>query len=371
MAASLLSAGLARPALSAEPGVSHQVEVYVAPCSDPPYDAARFVELVRVELAALHVDALATNTEAPAGAELGEGVIALTLPVCERVAREVDLRVVERQSGTRLERRVELSDIAFEARARALAIAAAELYRAALARSAARPTSPAPVAASPTPRPSSTPVPAAPAALVVPAASRTPAASVPAAGPVHDAEVSPQPAWTLEASFVGRAYPSEGSALLGGDLAASVPLARWLALRGGAELGFGEATLPFDDANPITSNVALGMALGHLELLARSRGPLFLELGPRVDLGYGWVERRLGEPAFRAAEWMSDLGFEAGVRAPLARRWLGFLTLYVGHSLGGVALEAAAGTPGATSAGLAGMLFEAAVGVGLRPPARL
>jgi hypothetical protein len=91
--------------------------------------------------------------------------------------------------------------------------------------------------------------------------------------------------------------------------------------------------------------------------------------GPRVDLGYGWVERRQGEPAFRAAEWISDLGLEAGVRAPLGPRWLGFLTLYLGHTLGGVALEAAAGTPGATSAGLAGMLFEAAIGVGLQPTA--
>jgi len=360
-ALSFLVALLVRPAFAAEPGVTHQVEVYVAPCNEPPYDSARFVELLRVELAALHVDALATNTYVPAEAQLGEGVIALTLPVCERAAQSVDLSVVERGSRTRLERRVDLADTAFDARARTLAIAAAELYRAALAEAAARLTNaqakPQSLAPAPTPTPAPPPAP-------VKASTPWPAQAPPAP---HAVDPSTDEKWTLELGLVGRAYPSERSALVGGALGARVPVASWLAVRGGAALSFGSATLPFDDANPITSNVALGMALGQVEVLAHSRGPLLLELGPRVDVGYGWVERREGEPTYLIASSIADLGLTAGVRGLLAPRWLGFLSLYVGHALGGVALEAAQGTPGATSVGFAGMLLEATIGVGFEP----
>ncbi|HEX5099208.1 MAG TPA: hypothetical protein VFV94_06895 [Polyangiaceae bacterium] len=355
---SLLAASFARRVSAAEPGLTHQVEVYVAPCGEPPYDPARFVELLRVELAALHVGALATNTSAPAEAQLGEGVIGLTLPVCERAARSIDLSVVERGSSTRLERRIDLSDTAFDARARMLAIAAAELYRAALAEAAARlPDAQA--------KPQSVQPAAAPTAAPAPAVT-TSSPPLPAQPPgAHD--VNPSESWALELGFAGRAYPSERSALIGGELGARVPLSRWLAVRGSAVLAFGSATLPFDDANPITSNVALGMAQGRFDLLARSRGALVLELGPRVDVGYGWVERRRGEPAYLIASSIADLGLVAAVRGPLAPRWLGFFSLYVGHALGGVALEAAQGTPGATSVGLAGMLLEATIGVGFEP----
>jgi hypothetical protein len=276
----------------------------------------------------------------------------------------VELSVAPRDSSAKVERRVELSDVAFDARARTLAIAAAELYRAALAERSAPPPSPAAQPASPEPPRTSTPTPA--------AAPATPSHPSQAYGPPvpHEPEALAGGTWTLELGFVGRAYPSERSALVGGDLSARVPLARWLGVRAGAALDFGASTLPFDDANPITSNVALGLALGHVELLARSRGALFLELGPRLDVGYGWVERRLGEPAFRAAGAVTDLGLATALRAPLAPRWLGFVSLYVGHALGGLALEAAGGTPGATSAGFAGMLFEASIGVGFEPSAR-
>lgn len=357
---SLLAASFARRASAAEPGLTHQVEVYVAPCSDPPYDPARFVELLRVELAALHVEALATNTYAPADAQLGEGVIGLTLPVCERTARSIDLGVIERGSGTRLERRVELGDTAFDARARMLAIAAAELYRAVLAEAAARPAESRakPQNVEPAPAPLAAPAPNG-------AASSSPLPPHPP--DAHDVNPSASESWTLELGFAGRTYPSERSALIGGELGARVPLSAWVAVRGGAVLAFGSATLPFDDANPITSNVALGMAQGRLEVLARSRGPLVLELGPRVDVGYGWVERRRGEPAYLVASSLADLGLVAAVRGPFAPRWAGFLSLYVGHALGGLALEAAQGTPGATSVGLAGMLLEATIGVGFEP----
>jgi len=360
----LAASWFARGAPAAEPVAPARVEIRVAPCSDPPYDPARFAELLRVELTAFHVEATPTNAPALPGDAVAHAVIALSASDCKRLGHEAELRVTDGETHTELARRVELADIAFDARARTLAIAAAELYRAATTESPV--PAAAPAAPSGAPLASAAPA-AAPVALTAAAPPPRPPAPPRATQPALDAEPDRSAKTTLEAAFVYRNYASERSALLGGDLAARARVASWLGARAGAELGFGAATLPFDDANAVTGNVALGLALGHVGLMLRSKGSPSIELGPRLALGYGWVERRLGSPQTRVNGWISELALEASVLAPISSRCFGFIKLDLGHSLGGVALEAAARTPGATSVGLAGIFFGAGIGVGLEP----
>lgn len=146
----LMAAGiaLAAPAAAAEPPMA----VVLPDCATSPVAADAFLGSLRVELAgdarACCTRLLAPAPIAPAPAGV-TGAMTLDIEPCGETANLVRVRVRDGRGGVAVDRRVALGDVSPEARPRALALAVAELVRAAA--TSPPPLPPAAVTAAPPP----------------------------------------------------------------------------------------------------------------------------------------------------------------------------------------------------------------------------
>jgi hypothetical protein len=229
------------------------IRVSLPSCSSAPFSIESFLGLLEVELAGhpppccvLAAPGAATDAGTP-GLQ-----VALSLESCDAGATAVDVRVYDGGGARSVERRVGLRDIPPEARARALALAAAELVHA--------------LAQAPPAR--------AVAAPPAPTAPKAPTAAVAPRGP---------PA--LAASGIVQLESHPGNNMLLWGLAASVAAGR----------GIWQAAL---DLQYLTGDPSIELGDVHTTVLAAA-----LTAGPRVALGRVVLE--LGATGRLGGCWMS------------------------------------------------------------------
>ena len=233
--------------------------VYAAnACKSASWAQGPFLELLRVELATEHVKVESTGTPPDDAAQL------TALPdACTERATGATLTFTR---GTdHKERHVDLTTVAPNAKARVLALAAAELLRNAL-------TPPVPV---PVPVPD-------PVARIDLHITIDPA---PAPAPTPRPQPPPPPAAIASApfvSFVGeaRTFPRGATGLFGGRVALSVPLHPMVALTFDLGGGYGGAQDPLGDISSVLVGGSVGVAL-----VAGPRTVRFL-VGPRIEVDW-------------------------------------------------------------------------------------
>jgi hypothetical protein len=246
------------------PALPGRVQVAMPACDAAPVDPASLLWALRVELA---VDGVSSVEFAPPGSHPGdEGPLAtITLKApCDPAALELTIEIDDVATSKTLERRVSVADVPPSARARAVAIGAAELLRASWAELAL---------------------------------AEHPAAAVPAqtdflrrAVALHltgpKAESMMQPDGLVTVVLDGRLFPNYSSGLVGPRAELSIRLTRALPLRVRADVGaaFGTAHDPIGDIDLVLVSGALGLAA------SSEVGPLRAEVGPRFEMG--WAHAR-------------------------------------------------------------------------------
>src|SRR5262249_40357998 len=102
------------------------VELYLPPCANAPLETERLLDLLRIQLG--EVRAGGAPRRAPSEDLLA--AVVLSWPGCDSGALEVTIKVVDRATSKTVERTMAVSDVPYAERARALAIAIAELLQA-------------------------------------------------------------------------------------------------------------------------------------------------------------------------------------------------------------------------------------------------
>jgi hypothetical protein len=144
----LLAAAVALTGARASAAGTPPIRVSVPACPSTPFSVEAFLDSLQVELAG-HLPPcclLDRGPPPPDGDSSADVRVTLSLDPCDESAASVEVRVRDPAHPASLERRVGLSDIPIEARARALALAVAELVH-----SASVPAPAAPPAAPPPP----------------------------------------------------------------------------------------------------------------------------------------------------------------------------------------------------------------------------
>ena len=262
--ASGLSSAAAR---AAEPPIG----VAIADCAAPPVPADAFLRSLRVELAG-EGRACCTRLASMDDAGPASGPTRLAVDGCGATPDLVQVSVRDQRTGAALDRQVALGDVAPDARPRALALAVAELLRAA-------------TAAPPGP----------PAAVATPA----PAAAEPS---------EPVDGWIPLLGFAARTHPTSGGITSWG-FHGGLELARggWQAALGG-HVESGAPSVALGKVNTV-------FAGGSLEIGRRFHpGKTALELGLTGGLGFVHMEGVTSAPRAVAAAG-SGLEAAAGGRA--------------------------------------------------------
>ncbi|HEX4341521.1 MAG TPA: hypothetical protein VH062_36680 [Polyangiaceae bacterium] len=253
------------------------VELYTPACTAAPFDAPRFVALLRIELGEIGIsDVRPRGTgaiTAPLASDLAAAV-AVSADGCES-ATSVTIQVVDRVTSKIVQRTMSIGDVAFDERPRALSIAVAELLQASWAELE--------LGAAPAP---GVDVPPEIRASIVQRLAPAPIVQGPATHPSlapRPAPVTPvRPHALLEAAALVRAFPSRDTALLGGALSLSFPAGRPWALHLGADAGYGDSRV----ASGAVGITAVGASAG-IALIAGDTTSL--EIGPRLYVGYVWA----------------------------------------------------------------------------------
>ena len=322
------AAAAAEPEVVAAPPAVHIVE---PECREPPVSIAEFVETLRVELAGHGMRCCTTGAVASGGAAPGTGadaatadgagglLVTLAVEPCDPNTDRVGVVVTDTRRLLAVERSVSLADLPLAARPRALALAVAELLRA--ADQSARPdTPPAP----PEPQPP-------------PAAAHEPV------------RVS------AGADALLRGYPMRQTMLLGAQLSLGVSGGRW------------HAALALDGALGQPS-VDLGAVSVRMLGGAVSAGPRFsvanatIDVGPSASAGWAWVR---GEPGAASVAARAGNGFvaAAGARVAVQLPASGWLRFHAAGEAGGVLYGLDADVNGSAAAGISGAYVSVAVGV--------
>ena len=308
-------------ATAAEPEViaaPPPVHIVGPECRDTPVSIAEFVEALRVELAG-HGMRCCTTGDGAGGeaAPAGELLVTLAVEPCDPSTDRVGVVVTDTRRLQAVDRSVSLADLPPAARPRALALAVAELLRA-----AAQP--PPPQAPSP-----------------------------PAAAPPPTATDSVHLAGGVDA--VLRSYPTRQTLLLGAQLSLGASGARW------------HAALALDGAlgrPPVDLGAVTVRTLGG----SITAGPRFavgratIDLGASAGGGWAWVR---GEPSVAAVtagagnSFIAAAGARLAVQAPAS----GALRFHAAGEVGAVLRGLDADVDGTAAAGIAGVYLSVAVGV--------
>lgn len=337
----------------------------VAPaCSGVPFDRARLVELLRVELRPLGVTEITGGSDPPGALPApamddGSAAVVLVAPfACDEVA-EIALTIADRATKKTVTRRLNVTDVDAAGRPRVLAIAIAELLGASWVEFA--------LSASPS-EPSSVPGNAqrALASKLVPALSArglgegqsVPPAASPDSGEMREPvqPVAPSLLWRLDAALITRLFPGRSTAALGGALGASYAFSPVVRVHLGGELIFGEADVSAGSiaTNAATASVGIGFT---------APGALDLEIEPHVVLGAGSATGHPGDGQRVQSRTYTDfLGIAAvsGTLRARAGRFTPFVALEVGYTFAGVSFFA----DESRAAGFAGPMFGARIGCG-------
>jgi hypothetical protein len=300
-------------------------------CSEPPYDDAQLIAHVELELS---VRGFRSITPLEADTSGRHFRLELELPECSSDAAELTLSVLDPDRRWLVQRRLPLSDIPFEARPRALALAIAE----ALDRT--RPST-AGTAAAPAPLPR---LPPAPAALPEPPAAptETPSLQLGVAAQHRTPLLASHPFW-------------------GGELSVSRFASRaWDQLSWVAAFAFATNTTDTRLGQMRTDWWSAGLGLDF-----RESGLLELAIGPRLGLGYvsSRPERATRASASRTDAFIVLWGVGTELALPLGSSWRLRGTLELEQPSRGLVLTAG----GQRSLSLEGWLLTSGLGLAFRP----
>jgi hypothetical protein len=316
-----------------------RVELVLPACAPGPFDGDAFVRLLTIELRAegvTRVDVVAAGTTGAKDPALAR--VTLAASPCSESATQVDVTVDDAATNKTVLRTMALGDVAAGARPRALALAVAELVRASWAE-LALPNAPPPPP-------------------LVPARVQRIARlhAAPAPTPPEPSAGRPPPL-ALGAALAARFFPSYATATLGPRVALSAALgASPLRVRIDANALFGTAYDPL-------GSLPLGLVSGGGALLLGHRsGPLDVEIGPHLEVGYGWVTGHASTPGVATTSGGSvivDLSAALDLRFELGAGFWATLDIDVGSVL--ESLDALA--DGRRAAGFDGPVAGVALGI--------
>ncbi|HEX7478899.1 MAG TPA: hypothetical protein VF331_13920 [Polyangiales bacterium] len=325
------SAGSAAPASVAKPQWPAQVTLVQLACDAPLYDARELPALLKVELSTLGIDHLVVRSD---DAQLGasDPGLAFLRVSCGDAPDSVTLQIADAASGKEVRRQMLVSDVQPAARARALAIAAAELIESSWAELIGPRASPDQRAALP---------PAVTDKLRVrlrAALGPSPVAAGPSPGvPPSAAPRSPDDRSSLELAGLARAFPGRGTGLVGAYGGYALAPARSLRVSVDAETLLG--TQDLTDAQGPIGTMHLYWYTAGLSLSWVSRSTPALAIGPLIRAGYALASgssTRAGKHAQSDGGFVMVFGLSASLRAPLSRSWSALLAVDAGYLPNGV-----------------------------------
>lgn len=311
-------------------------------CDTPPFAAPLWRSLLRTELEGDGVEELRFEGEASDAL----AVIRVELARCGADATALTLTIDDAVTRKSVRRGVELGDVAPGGRARALALAVAELLRASWAELGLSTASDA--SARPAPR-----VREAMLVRLVDSLRRGGAL----AAPTRPAATR-SARWGLGLSVAVLTFPAANAALLGGRASVSLaPVRAWpLRLRLDAGLHVGTAFDPLGE-------IDLGIATAGIATTLHAGGErVALELGPRIEFGWSWVAGRPSVAGARAGEGDAAVFFAsvlASLRVRVSPRWWTALDAVAGTALRSVIIESGM----ARAAGFTGPMLSLGLGV--------
>ena len=320
------------------------VTVYIVPagCSSEVLDIDSFARTVSIELRADGVDRIVVSGENPTAEprvslDDASAVIAIAPQPCNSDAREIEITIADLATRKTVQRKVAMSDLDRPARPRAIALAIAELLRASWAELGVPPVLPVPSAV----------------ALPLKRSERAPPAKSP---PFTNHEV---PVLELGTTMEGRFFPAYATTLLGVKAAASVSLARDFPLRARVDLSalFGTS---YDPLGTISTRLLCG---GAGLVVAKSWGPLGVELGPQLELGDGWLSGNATSANVLTRSGSAPvltLALELGIHVLLWEKFFAIADVDLGGALVSFGAQTASGRVG----GFGGLMTGAALGVG-------
>jgi len=265
-------------AIAAEPT---RVEIVLPTCAPGPFDADAFVRLLTVELrdeGVTRLDVVDARTATSKDTALARVTVSAT--PCSETASQIELTVDDAMTNKAVVRTVGVGDIVREARPRALALAIAELVRASWAE-LALPNAPSP----------GVPISERFRRLVQLHAPLSP--PPPAADPHRSV--------ALSVAIAARVFPTYATATLGPRVALSVAPSTSVPVR--VRL---DANLLFGTSYDPLGELPLGLATGGAAiLLGRASNAFDVEVGPHLEVGWGWVS---GEGAAAGTQTSSGGG---------------------------------------------------------------
>jgi hypothetical protein len=297
-------------------------------CGPDIFPLSAFVDALRVELAGRGL-ACCTMTEADDGV-LRPASVRVTVDLVPCVAEWDVVRIgVKDSDGSQTTRRdISLSDVADEARPRALALAVAELIR------AMGQEQPATVKPSPKPPP-------------------------PPTQPILAPPLVPLVAFTLHLEAEGRGVPMRDTMLWGGRLGVT---AHRRILHADLDVGGAYSRVGSDLGDVLIGTATVGVGCGPRW---QSRGAI-IDLGLRAELGWAWIRGRTALPEVHTgsgAALISSVGLRAALEAPTQSTLRPRLALEGGGVLRGLTAQ----VDGRTAAGFDGYYLLFAIGAAFSP----
>jgi hypothetical protein len=237
----------------ARTAAEREITVVPSSCDDLPWTGVSWEELLVIELSGDGTKARITTREGAASIAPSSPRVSIELDRCAASATNVTISI--ELGSRRSERTLALARLVSSARARAIAIAAAELVHGTPL------DEPAPVTSPPPPAPPQPPPPP-----VVVAPSPPP----------------PAPAVVAFAAGESRFFPEGDATMFGARLGVRVPLVGWSAIGVDAGALSGSADDPLGKVTLTLASVGLSALV-----VARTSG-FDVALGPRFELGSGW-----------------------------------------------------------------------------------
>ncbi len=350
-----LALALATPALHAQSSLPARVRIEATPCTARPFDTASWLPLVRNELVTDGVESVDVGAASEGPDALA--VIRVEPAACRDDATSVTVTIDDLLTRKTVRREVALDDIPADGRARALALAIAELLRASWAELA--------VAGS-----HATEAPAPPAVRRAVMLRLRPTVRAffadetpPAPPPPTPAAPPPPPRWNLSAGLDVRTFPGQNGALLGARAAAAWRPWRSAPVHLRVDAGWASGT-----ALAARGEIDMNLVSGALAVLVGGGNErVELLLGPRLEVGRAWVDGRpysAADVGSSASATVLFASLASTLRVGLSARWSVALDVSAGQTLQYVTV--ASGDE--RVAGLRGPVLSVGLGVNLALP---